>query len=147
MSKEVKENLTTVYTDLPPATLIEHAIRNNEGTLASNGALRVLTGERTGRSPMDRFIVEESSTANEIDWGKVNKPFSSEKFDALWRRVKEFLASKNQYVAYVHVGADMSNYLPVRMTTATAWQNLFGKNLFILPEAVSYTHLTLPTKA
>ena len=68
--------------DLPNAKLIESAIANAEGTLTDTGAFLALTGNRTGRSPKDRFIVKESSTADKIDWGEVNRPFDSDHFDA-----------------------------------------------------------------
>ena len=123
-----------VFTDLPPSELIEHALTRNEGSLTDTGALLITTGKRTGRSPNDRFIVDEPSTSIDIDWGDVNKPFSEDKFEALWDRASEHLSQKDRFVSHLHVGAHEEHYLAVEVTTETAWQGLFGRNMFIKPE-------------
>ena len=122
------------FTDLPPSELIEHALTRNEGSLTDTGALLITTGKRTGRSPNDRFIVDEPSTSRDIDWGDVNKPFSEDKFEALWDRASEHLSQKDRFVSHLHVGAHEEHYLAVEVTTETAWQGLFGRNMFIKPE-------------
>ncbi len=129
-----KEQRNRNHVNLSAAELIERATARGEGRLADNGALVVNTGARTGRSPSDRFIVDEPSTAELIDWGKVNQPFNSERFDALWERVEDYLAEGENYTAELHVGADPEYYLPIRVTTETAWHCLFARNLFVLPE-------------
>ena len=75
--------------------LISAAVENKEGVIASNGAFSTTTGDRSSRSPNDRFIVKEAHTENLIEWGEVNKPFEREKFNTLWAKVKSYLAEKD----------------------------------------------------
>ena len=84
--------------NLSSAELIERAVKRAEGVLDKNGALVVETGARTGRSPNDRFIVKEPSTEQDIDWGKVNKPFDADKFDVLWKRVEDYLNTQEYFL-------------------------------------------------
>ena len=113
--------------------LIAHAVKNNEGIIASNGAFATSTGTRTGRSPNDRFIVDEPSTSSLIDWGEINKPFSSEKFDLLWDKVDNYLSNRNRYISNLHVGSHQEHYLPIKVTTETAWHGLFARLIFVVP--------------
>ena len=114
--------------------LIVEALRNNEGIIASNGAFSTTTGERTGRSPNDRFIVQEATTSDLIDWGDINKPFESNKFDLLWDKVEIYLTKKNRYVSHLHVGSHEDHYLPIKVTTETAWHGLFARLIFVVPD-------------
>jgi phosphoenolpyruvate carboxykinase (ATP) len=114
--------------------LIVEAVRNNEGIIASNGAFSTTTGERTGRSPNDRFIVQEATTSDLIDWGNINKPFESNKFDLLWDKVETYLTKKNRYVSHLHVGSHEDHYLPIKVTTETAWHGLFARLIFVVPD-------------
>ena len=116
-----KNTQTTSALELPTEVLIDIAVENNEGVIASNGAFSTTTGSRTGRSPNDRFIVREPGTDDLIDWGDINKPFEEDKFDNLWNKVDSYLAEKNRYVSHVHVGSHNEHYLPVKVVTETAW--------------------------
>ncbi len=128
------------HTELLPAALIEMALERGEGILSDTGALRIETGPRTGRSPADRFVVKEPSSEEAIDWGGVNRPFDADRFDALWERVKSHASQSETWVQYMHVGEHSDHYLPVKVITATAWQSLFGRNMFIRPETYNPSH-------
>lgn len=123
-----------IHSNLTTAELVEIALARGEAQLTAKGALAARTGGRTGRSPNDRFIVKEASSENEIDWGKVNKPFAEDKFNALWDRVEAYLSDKDIFVSDLEVGADPEHYLPVNVTTEYAWHHLFARNMFIIPE-------------
>lgn len=124
----------TAYWNLPPAELVEHSIRKGMGTLSDSGALCVDTGEFTGRSPKDRFIVKDDITGTAVDWGNVNIAFDAEKFDALFEKMKAHVAGRDLYVRDAATCADPEFRLKVRVVTELPWQNLFANNLFMRPE-------------
>ncbi|MCB1827270.1 MAG: phosphoenolpyruvate carboxykinase [Coxiellaceae bacterium] len=125
---------STVHVDLSSDELLKHALENQEGVLSATGAFSTTTGERTGRSPKDRFIVKDAMTAETVDWGDVNQPVTPEKFQALWARVAEYMNDKPAYISHLRVGADENDFLPVEVITEQAWHNLFAHHLFIEPE-------------
>ena len=127
-------NITSTFEGLSTEELIEEALKRNEGEIAANGALLVNTGKRTGRSPNDRFIVEDALTKESVDWGSINRPISEDKFNSLWERVSSFLDKKDNFISYLHVGDHLDHYIPVQVTTQWAWHNLFGKQMFIRPK-------------
>ena len=120
---------------LSNSELIEKSVANNEGELTHTGALLSLTGNRTGRSTNDRFIVKESSTEDNIEWGEINKPFDAHHFDKLWNKVNNYLDDKVNYVSNVHVGANKDHYIPVEVKSELAWHSLFSKLIFISPDS------------
>jgi phosphoenolpyruvate carboxykinase (ATP) len=124
-----------VHRNLPIATLVQHAVARNEGTLTSTGALSVQTGKYTGRSPKDKYIVDEPSIRDQIDWGDVNKPLSPEQFASLYARVLEYIKDRELYIFDGFAGADPTYRLPIRIVNEFAWQNLFVHQLFIRPTA------------
>lgn len=141
-----------VFWNLPPAELYTHAIRTSEGRLASNGAILCTTGKHTGRSPNDKFLVEEPSSRDAVWWGKVNRPISEAHFEGLHRRVLEHYCGRRLYVRDMFAGADEATRLPIRIVTETAWHNLFAAQLFIRPAPGStgrhnpkFTILNAPT--
>ena len=128
------QSKTSLELDLSNEELIKIAVDNGEGVIASNGALSTVTGERTGRSPNDRFIVQEPGTSELIDWGEVNKPFDDNKFDALWNKIETYMSESDRYVSHVHVGSHEQHYLPVKVITETAWHSFFARLIFVCPD-------------
>lgn len=129
----MEQALQNAHNDLSNEALIDEAVKNNEGVLSATGALSVVTGNRTGRSPKDRFIVKDEETANTVQWGQINQPIVPEHFNALWQRAADYLAQRPSYVSHLRVGADDDFFLPVKVITETAWHNLFARALFIRP--------------
>ena len=95
------------------------------------GPLVVRTGHHTGRSPNDKFTVDEPSSAEHIWWGDVNRPFDAERFDELHRRMVAYLQLKDVFVQDCWAGANPKYRLPIRIITEYAWHSLFARNVFI----------------
>jgi phosphoenolpyruvate carboxykinase (ATP) len=125
-----------VHWNLVAPILIQDAIRRGEGELVDMGPFRAVTAPHTGRSPNDKFLVKESSSAADVDWGKVNQPFSEQQFETLVADVREYLNGRGElFVQDLYCGADPKYRLSVRYVSPNAWQMAFVRNMFIRPEA------------
>jgi phosphoenolpyruvate carboxykinase (ATP) len=125
------QNVNAVYWNLSTPLLYEEAIRRREARLAHLGPLLVRTGQHTGRSPSDKFIVQEPSSQDKIWWGKVNKGMDPSSFEGLHRRLLAYLQGKDLFVQDCFAGADPQYRLPIRVITETAWHSLFARDMFI----------------
>jgi phosphoenolpyruvate carboxykinase (ATP) len=122
------------HRNLSVAQLVETAIARGEGRLAANGALVAMTGARTGRSPRDKFTVEDDETRHRVHWGKVNQPVPPEIFEALFFRVLRHMEDRDLYIMDLAAGADPAYRLPIRVICEYAWHALFVRQLFVRPE-------------
>ncbi|MBO5448615.1 MAG: phosphoenolpyruvate carboxykinase (ATP) [Ruminococcus sp.] len=128
-------NPTAVYRNLTPAQLTEAALRRGEGKLSNKGALVVKTGKYTGRSANDKFIVDSEGVHDEIAWGKVNKPITQEKFDALYNKVIAYLQNREIFIFDGFAGADPKYTESFRIVNELASQNMFIHQLLRRPTA------------
>jgi phosphoenolpyruvate carboxykinase (ATP) len=124
-----------VRANLPTAELVEDAIRAGEGLIAAEGPLVVRTGKHTGRSPQDKFIVDEPSSTGRIWWGEVNRPISEADYDRLRARLVVHCTEKDLYSQDLLVGADPDHQRRLRVYTESAWASIFARNLFRRPRA------------
>jgi len=122
-----------VYENLSVPELVELAIAREEGVLSRSGSLVTLTGERTGRSPKDRFFVEHGESKELIDWGSANQPIAPEQFDALQERARQHLTGRSLFVIDGYIGADPKHQIKLRVVAEMAWHALFAKLLFRRP--------------
>ncbi len=121
--------------NLSTAELYEHAARDNEGLIADGGPLVVRTGKHTGRSPQDKFTVDEPGSHDGVWWGGFNNPISEERYEALRARMLDHLSERQVYVQDCFVGADPDYRRSVRAYTESAWASIFCRNLFRRPSA------------
>ena len=124
-----------VWWNLPPARLIERTLLAGEGKLTSTGAIAIETGRFTGRSPLDRFIVKDTATRDEVWWGDINQAIEPENAMLLHAEMMEYIEGKGLYVRDAFVGAAPEFRKGVRVMTEKAWSNLFAYNMFIRPTA------------
>ena len=124
-----------VYRNLGPAQLTEAALRRGEGKLSNTGALVVTTGKYTGRSPNDKFIVDTPAVHDDIAWGKVNRPISKERFEAIKGKMAAYMQGREVFIFDGYAGADKKHTKKFRIVNELASQNLFIHQLLIRPTA------------
>jgi len=124
-------NLAGVYWNANTPVLYEEIVRRREGLTAHLGPIVVRTGSHMGRSPDDRYIVEEKSSLEKVWWGKVNKGIDEERFNSLLYRLDAYVQNKDLFVQDCYAGADTDYRIPLRVITENAWHNLFSRNMFI----------------
>ena len=141
-----RQGITTtaeIFANLGTAPLVEHALRNGEGVLAADGPLVVETGQHTGRSAKDKFIVRDATTENTVWWGKTNVGMTPEHFAALKADFFKALGEKNRlYVADLFGGSQAENRVNVRVINELAWHSQFIRTLLVRPteaELASFT--------
>ena len=122
-----------IHRNLSAADLAGFAVERSEGVITSTGSLSVRTGKYTGRSPDDRYIVEDGLTRDSVDWGKINHKFSGEKFANLLDKMRIHARGKELFAFDGFVGADPENRLAIRVINDHAWQSLFARQLFVRP--------------
>lgn len=124
-------NLNQVYRNYSMPALYEEAVRRREGAIAHRGPFVVRTGQYTGRSPNDKFIVREGSSEEHIWWGEVNREIDEEKFDQLLHRLRAYWQGKDMFIQDCHAGADEKYQISLRVITEDAWHSMFARNMFI----------------
>ncbi len=123
-------NLCEVHWNPNTPMLYEEVVRRREGQIVHLGPISVRTGYHTGRSPNDKFTVQEPVSEEKVWWGEVNRPFEEVRFRALLHRLQAYLQGREVYVQDCHAGADRKYRLPIRVITETAWHSLFARNIF-----------------
>ncbi len=123
-------NVDNVFWNLSPAELVEETLMQGMGMLSHTGALAIDTGEFTGRSPKDRFIVEDDITRDAVWWGDINIKFSAEKFDRLYERMCAYLGNRDIYVKDASVCDHEEHRMKLRVVTELPWSSLFADNMF-----------------
>ncbi len=123
-------NIREVFYNYGTPALYEQVVRRREGLLAHLGPIVVRTGNHTGRSPNDKFLVKEESSEKNVWWGKVNRSMTEEQYSRLFAKMMAYIQGKDLYVEDCYVCADEKFRLPIRVITETAWHNLFARNMF-----------------
>ena len=134
LSRQGIRNFEVAHWNLGTAQLVEKALQRHEGMLANGGAFVVQTGQFTGRSPQDKYIVREPGTETTVEWGSVNQPMPEQVFDQIFARLLSSWESDELFVHDCFAGADPEYTLPIRVIAQRAWHALFARQLFIRPD-------------
>jgi len=127
-NQKVKKNLTV-------AALVEETLLKGQGQLMKSGALSINTGRFTGRSPKDRYVVEDDFTSQSVDWGDINIPISPESYDLIWSEMKEYIDGREElYMRDAYACASHKYRINIKVYTEYPWQNLFAYNMFLRPD-------------
>lgn len=129
----------TKHRNLPVPKLLEESVCRGEGILTSKGALSVSTGKYTGRSPNDKFIVEEPNTRDKIWWGPVNRPISEDKFDLLLKEMLQYLRDKEIFIFDGSACVEEKYRTPIRFINELCWHNIFVQQLFLKDGHANYS--------
>ena len=124
-------NLNMEYWTITTPMLVERIVSRREGVLAHEGSVIVRTGDHTGRSANDKFIVDCGEPAKVIDWGKVNKPLSCEQYERLYLRMTAYFQGRDIFIQDTNAVAHPDYRLPIRVVTENAWHSLFTRNMFL----------------
>lgn len=127
-------NLNNIFYNQSTPSLYEQAVRRREARISHLGPLVTRTGQHTGRSPNDKFIVKEPSSEKNIWWGKVNRSLDEKYFDKIFAKMLSYAESKDLYLQDCYAGTDPNYRLPIRVITETAWHSLFARNMFVEPK-------------
>ncbi|MFW2330919.1 MAG: phosphoenolpyruvate carboxykinase (ATP) [Nitrospinota bacterium] len=131
LAKSGFKNLHKVYRNLHMPELYEQAVMRREGFISFRGPFVVRTGQYTGRSPNDKFIVTEPTTKDDIWWGDINKGISEQNFEMLLHRLQAYWQGKDMFIQDCYAGADPNYRVKLRVVTEDAWHSMFARNMFI----------------
>ena len=133
------QHAENIHYQSSPEDLVDDTLRLNEGVLDENGALVIHTGEFTGRSPKDKFIVKDSITENTVNWNDFNIPIAEKYFDIIFKKITEYLGSREElWIRDCYACADPSYRLNIRVINEKPWNNLFVHNMFLLQQKMSW---------
>jgi phosphoenolpyruvate carboxykinase (ATP) len=135
LDKQGVRNIAAAHWNLSVPVLYESAIRRREGLIGAGGAFVARTGAFTGRTPKDKYIVQEPSSKADIWWGDINRPIDEAVFESMTQRLAAYFQGREVFVQDMYGGADPEYRLKVRVITDSAWHSMFARNMFIRPKA------------